>query len=174
MTALAPTLSTGYTKGVRDVEDVAIIAQTQMAYVLNGGVFTAISGQTVDATPIGNTTPSHGQFTYVGESSATGLTAVGTNRATSLQLAAAVNVLSAVGSGTGVTLPSAATVGVGGHVIIFNNDSANLCQVYGAGSDTIDTIAAATGVPLTHAKRCMYIVTAAATWVSAQLGVVSA
>lgn len=102
-----------------------------------------------------------------------GLTAVGTNQATSLALTSLLNVITSAALGTGVTLPSAASVGIGNSVIIFN-DGASAIQVYGAGSDTIDTIAAATGVVLTNAKRCQYYVTAAATWESAQLGVVSA
>lgn len=102
-----------------------------------------------------------------------GLTAVGTNRATALVLTSLLNVITAAAGGTGVLLPSAASVGLGNSVLIFN-DGASAIQVYGAGSDTIDTIAGATGVVLTNAKRCQYWVTAALTWESAQLGVVSA
>jgi hypothetical protein len=72
-----------------------------------------------------------------------------------------------------VTLPAASTVGIGGEVLIFNG-GANAIKVYGAGSDTIDGAAAATGVTLTNALRCRYIVSASGAWVSAQLGAVSA
>lgn len=111
--------------------------------------------------------------TFVRQSASNALTAVGTNRGTSLALTSAINVVSTAASGTGVTLPSAATVGIGGVVTIYNY-GANPIQVYGAGSDTVDGAAAATGVPLANAKRCIYTVTAAATYISAQLGVVSA
>lgn len=104
---------------------------------------------------------------------AAGLTAAGTTRANALALTAATNVVGTAASGTGVILPSAATVGVGGSVIVFN-DGANAIKVYGAGSDTVDGVAAATGVTLTNALRCEYFVTAAATYKSAQLGVISA
>ncbi len=108
-----------------------------------------------------------------GNSVSNALTAVGTNRATALALTANINNVTTAGASTGVTLPSIATVGISTIVIIFNA-GANAIQVYGAGSDTIDTIAGSTGVVLTNAKRSMYFAVAAATWVSAQLGVVSA
>lgn len=103
----------------------------------------------------------------------TTLTAVGSNRATSLALTAQSNIITSAAASTGVTLPSVATVGIGGWVDIFNA-GANAIQVYGAGSDTIDTVAGATGVVLTNAKRCRYFAEAAATWRSAQWGVISA
>jgi hypothetical protein len=110
---------------------------------------------------------------YIDQSMGNGLTAVGNDRTSSLALTKAVNNVTTAAASTGVTLPAVSTVGVGGSVIIFNA-GANPIQVYGAGSDTIDGAAAATGVPLTNAKRCIYIAVAAATWISAQLGVVSA
>ena len=110
---------------------------------------------------------------YIDQSTGNALTAAGTNRATALVLAKAVNNITTAAASTGAVLPASATVGVGGSVIIFNA-GANPITVYGAGSDTIDTVAGATGVPLTNAKRCIYICVAANTWISAQLGVVSA
>jgi len=110
---------------------------------------------------------------YTSVKTSAGLTAVGNNRATSLALVSQLNFISSAAASTGVTLPSAATVGIGGHVDIFHA-GANAITVYGAGSDTIDGAAAATGVALTNAKRCRYYVSAAATWISAQFGVVSA
>lgn len=98
------------------------------------------------------------------------LTAVGTNRATALQLAKQVNNVTTAGSGTGVILP----VGVVGMVITIYNAGANAAQVYATASETIDTVAGATGVPLTNTKRAIFTFVAANTWVSAQLGVVSA
>lgn len=108
-------------------------------------------------------------------STATGLTATGSNQATALALTKVINVVTTAAASTGVTLPSAATVGIGGYVIIFNA-GANPIKVYGAvgSSDTIDGAAAATGVTLTNALRCEYYVTAAGVYRSAQLGVVSA
>lgn len=106
-------------------------------------------------------------------STAAGLTATGTTRADALALTALVNFVDTVASGTGVVLPSIATVGVGSEIQIFNA-GANVLKVYGAGSDTIDAVAGSTGVSLTNAKRCVYIAKSAATWISAQLGVVSA
>lgn len=99
-----------------------------------------------------------------------GLTATGTTQGDALQLADQVNVLSTVAASTGVILPAA----VVGNIVYIENAGANAVQVYGNGSDTIDGVAAATGVPLTNAKRCMYICIAANTYISAQLGVVSA
>src|SRR5882757_227474 len=109
---------------------------------------------------IGATTPAAGAFTYARQSVSDALTAVGTNRATSLALVSAINVVATAASGTGVTLPAAATVGIGGIVTVYNY-GANPIQVYAAGSETIDGAAAATGVPLANAKRCLYTCTTA-------------
>lgn len=110
---------------------------------------------------------------YVRESVDNALTAVGTNRATALQLAKQINNVTTAASGTGVILPTVANAGTGGMVVVVNA-GANAIQVYGSGSDTIDTVAGSTGVVLTNAKRAIFIPVAAATWISAQLGVISA
>lgn len=110
---------------------------------------------------------------YIQGSVGNALTAAGTNQATGLQLAATVNNVTTAAASTGVILPSAATAGIGAIVYIYNA-GASAIKVYGAGSDTIDATAGATGVTLTNTKRCAYTVVAAATWISAQLGVVSA
>lgn len=110
---------------------------------------------------------------YIQGSVGNALTAAGSDRATSLALTKSINNVTTAAASTGVTLPAVATVGIGGSVIIFNA-GANAIQVYGDGSDTIDGVAGATGVPLTNAKRAVFIAVAAATWISAQLGVVSA
>lgn len=107
---------------------------------------------------------------YVKSSTGNALTAAGTTRADALQLAKQINNITTATSGTGVILP----VGVIGMRITVFNGGANPIQVYASASETIDTIAGATGVPLTNAKRCDYFFTAANTWISAQLGVVSA
>ena len=105
-------------------------------------------------------------------STANALTAAGTNQATALPLTKAINVIATAAASTGVVLPSVATVGIGGYVVIFNRGASPI-KVYGAGSDTIDGVAGATGVTLTNALRCEYYATAAGTWLSAQLGVAS-
>ena len=98
------------------------------------------------------------------------LTAAGTTRTDALQLAKEVNNVTTAAASTGVILP----VGVIGMRITIFNAGANLIQVYASASETIDTVAGATGVPLTNAKRCDYFFVAANTWISAQLGVISA
>lgn len=110
---------------------------------------------------------------FVRDSVATALTAIGTNRGTSLALTKAINFIATAAASTGVTLEASAMIGVGGHQDIYH-DGANAIQVYGAGSDTIDTVAGSTGVVLTNARRCRYTVKSAGVIVSAQLGVVSA
>lgn len=69
-----------------------------------------------------------------------------------------------------VLLPAAV---VGRFVVVFN-DGAAAARVFGAGTDTIDGVATATGVPLTNAKRAIFMCLTAGAWISAQLGVVSA
>jgi hypothetical protein len=98
------------------------------------------------------------------------LTATGTTRADALQLAKEVNRLTTVASGTGVILP----VGVVGMCIRIYQSGASPVKVYASASETIDGVAGATGVTLTNALRCEYEFVAANTWISAQLGVVSA
>lgn len=121
--------------------------------------FTALSAAYVTAT------------TFFNASTANTLTAAGTTRADALALTKAINAVTTAGLNTGVVLPSAANVGEGGTVIIFNS-GANPIKVYAAGSDTIDGTAGATGVTLTNAKRCAYTVIGGV-FVSAQLGAVS-
>lgn len=111
--------------------------------------------------------------TYISRSVGNALTAAGTNRATALALTHQINNVTTAAASTGVLLPAVSVAGIGTVITIYNG-GASATQVYGAGSDTIDTIAGVTGVPLTNAKRCTYTAVAAATWVSAQLGVVSA
>lgn len=108
-------------------------------------------------------------ITGMKQDAATTLTAVGSNRATSLALTNTINNITSAAASTGVTLPAA----VSGNIVVVNNLGANAIQVYGAGSDTIDGVAAATGVPLTNTKRSLYVCVAAATWISL-MGVASA
>lgn len=108
--------------------------------------------------------------TYILDGVGNALTAAGTTRADALQLAKTINNVTTAASGTGVILP----VGQVGMTITVFNAGANAIKVYASASETIDTIAGSTGVTLTNAKRCLYFFTAANTWVSSQLGVVSA
>lgn len=110
---------------------------------------------------------------YIRESTANGLTATGTTRTDALQLAAQINRVTTAAASTGVNLPASATAGIGAIITLYNA-GANAIKVYGLGSDTIDGTAGATGVTLTNALRCFYTCVAANTWISAQLGVVSA
>lgn len=136
----------------------------------------ADDGFTIINTPItvnratGTVTLLNSTSSYALSSVGNALTAVGTNRATALQLAKEVNNVTTAASGTGVILP----VGVIGMVITVYNAGANAIKVYASASETVDTIAGATGVTLTNAKRCLYTFVDVNTWISAQLGVVSA
>lgn len=107
---------------------------------------------------------------YVDYSVGNALTAVGTTRANALQLAKQVNRVTTAAASTGVVLP----VGVVGMRITVFNAGANPIKVYASASETVDGTAGSTGVTLTNALRCDYFFVAANTWVSAQLGAVSA
>ncbi len=107
--------------------------------------------------------------TYFIASVGNALTATGTTRTDALQLAKQVNNVTTAAAGTGVILP----VGVVGMRITIFNAGANPIQVYASASETIDTVAGATGVPLTNALRCEFFYVAANTWISAQMGGIS-
>jgi len=111
-------------------------------------------------------------FTYVGQTAATGLTAAGTNLATGLQLAKAINVLGTVASGTGVILPAIATCGVGAQVFLVNG-GANTVKIYTGDSSTIDGTAGSTGITMAATHRAMFIPTSSSTWISVLLGAVA-
>jgi hypothetical protein len=145
-------------------------------------------GTAVDQVPAMNikTLTVAGSFTSSGNSSSAGyaaqsvagaLTAVGTNRATALVLAAQINDITTAAASTGAVLPLGTAVGLSAPITIFNA-GANPITVYASGTDTIDGAAGATGVTLTNAKRCIYFPISTSsgvtTWISAQLGVVSA
>lgn len=160
----------GFTHTARSGTNLANFIQNQ----LNGGAVVGATVPTINGIAIGATTPSTVNATFYDGPVAVGLSGAGTSSRTSATaLTNQTNVFSTVASNSGCILPLASVVGIGGTVKIFNN-GAHPLQVYGAGSDTIDTAAATTGVPLTNAARCQYIVTAAATWISALFGAVSA
>lgn len=149
----------------------------------------AITGSTLDSTPIGGTTPAAGAFTtidgtaitatyvttsgFVDLSAASGLTAAGTTRADALALTKQLNNVTTAAAGTGVVLEGSATVGVGGFVRVWNN-GANPIKVYAAGTDTIDSTAGSTGVTLTNAKAADFSLVASGAFLSNQLGATSA
>ncbi len=124
-----------------------------------------LTGKTLTS-PVLNTPSTSGLTVSVGNA----LTAAGTTVTDALALTADVNNITTATASTGVKLP----LGTVGRLVVIFNGGASAIKVYGSGSDTIDTQAAATGVTLTNAKRCAYYCVAAATWISAQLGVVSA
>lgn len=131
------------------------------------GTFDGVLGGNTPAAATVTTLVSTG---YAERSVGNALTAVGTNQATALVIAKDINNITTAAASTGAVLPAAV---VGMQIVIFNA-GANAIKVYGNGSDTIDTVAGATGVTLTNTKRAIYYCVAAATWISAQLGVVSA
>lgn len=120
------------------------------------------------------------------------VTALGTTLATAYALRRSITQVSVVTSGAfGLALPSAillkntkspsfAIANILGKTFdIFNDDSADNATIFAPDLSTIDATAGATGVTLTHGKRCRYIPIAVSdsgvvTWISAQWGVVSA
>lgn len=137
------------------------------------GAFTTVDGILGSVTAAAATVTGLTSSGYIKGSVGNALTAVGTNRATALQLAAEFNNVTIAASGTGVVLPVGA-VGMGIYVFVASGVAAASIQVYATASETTDTVAGATGVVLTKGNRCLYKFVAANTWISAQLGVISA
>lgn len=131
---------------------------------------TLIGGTTDDGSTALQSNGSIKATEYFLRSIGNALTATGTTRADALQLAKETNRLTTVASGTGVILP----VGVIGMRIRIYQNGANPVKVYASASETIDGTAGSAGVTLTNALRCEYEFVAANTWISAQMGVVSA
>ena len=90
------------------------------------------------------------------------LTAAGTTQATGLQLTAAINTISTAAAGTGVNLPASSP----GLSICVQNNGANPLMVYPVqgGSETINGIAAATGISLHPGTVGVFNCTAAGAW----------
>lgn len=109
---------------------------------------------------------------FLASSVGNALVATGTNVGTALALTNQINNFATVASGTGAVLPTVASVGVG-VIVIVNNAGADTLKVYGGASDTIDGVAAATGVSLATTHRCMFISVAPATYISALMGATS-
>lgn len=94
-----------------------------------------------------------------------GITAVGTALAsTTPALVLGSNVVTtSTASDYGVVLPSA----VAGSIVYFlNADSADAVTVFGAGSDTINGTAGATGVSFAAAKRVLFIAVNNGVWIA--------
>lgn len=133
---------------------------------------------------VGSVTPADGSFTtieasgvitgssrvigtFLSGSASDAVSSAGSGQSDATALTAQVNRISTVSATTtGVKLPPIATVGVGGMVMVQNNDSANSCHVYSAASETIDTAAGSTGVILSHAKSSIFFAVTAAKWIS--------
>ena len=134
------------------------------------GTFTTLSAASLIAT--GNVTAA-----FLAEGVSNNIASTGSTSATALALTKAINVLGTAVTGTGVVLPAigngASQTPVGGSAYLFNG-GAGPVTVYGAGANTIDTVAGTTGVKLSNALRCRYFAMTASTYVSAQLGAVSA
>lgn len=90
------------------------------------------------------------------------LTATGTTRADALQLTADFSYLGTAASGTGVIAPAA----LPGAQCRIANGGAAAAKIYGKGTDTIDGVAAATGITLTNAKRADLICIISGAWLS--------
>ncbi len=131
-------------------------AQGNLADFINGGTI---------ARPVNGT--------FLRESVTTGITAAGTAFAGATALTSAINLITVGTTLQGVASPPISAVGIGGSFKIFNG-GAGTVTVYGSGGATIDTVAGTTGVVLSNALRCEYIATTGSTYVSAQLGVISA
>ncbi|MFI5380736.1 MAG: hypothetical protein ACHRHE_15665 [Tepidisphaerales bacterium] len=137
----------------------------------NTGAFTTLSASgtatmaEVDATKVVSTGVVSG--TFLDGSAADAISSAGSGQSDATALTAAVNRISTVSATTtGVKLPPIATVGVGGMVMVQNNDGTNACHVYSAGSETIDTQTGSTGVTLSHAKSAIFFAVTSAKWIS--------
>ena len=112
--------------------------------------------------------PSSGAFTFtnvtltglLNESAGDALTAVGTNQATGLALTKQVNRVTVGASTTGVLLPASSA----GLEVCVINSVANSIHVYGAGTDTINDIATATGIVQPPATVLWFSCTVAGKW----------
>lgn len=110
---------------------------------------------------------------WFAEGVGTVLTAAGSSILGAPLLNGNLNFIGSAVSATGVALPCSSSIGVGAGISIFNSSLNNL-KVYGSGGDTIDGTTGTTGVTLSTSKRCTYFVSATGTYISAQLGAVSA
>jgi hypothetical protein len=101
---------------------------------------------------------------YLLESAADNLTAfAGGGQTGATQLAAEINRITTVATiGDSVKLPPSAP----GLSIVVINHGGKQCQVYGAGADTVNDAAAATGVPQMNGSTTIYACSTAGAWYS--------
>lgn len=111
------------------------------------------SGATVPLLNTSNTWSSTQVFQgYTRRSTATGISAAGTNQGSATALAAEINVVSTVASGTGVILPSSI-----GTTFIVMNTGANALNVYPASGAAIDSLATNAAFSLSVGAKIMLI-----------------
>jgi hypothetical protein len=130
---------------------------------------------------VGSKTPAAGVFTTLAASSmirASVVTALVAGTTHSLAgatpLTAQINVVATVANASdAVALPSATAAMVGAVIVVFNNGG-HAAAIWPQAADAIDGGTAGVAVALTNALRCAYYCVAANTWISAQLGAVSA
>lgn len=87
----------------------------------------------------------------------------GGGKASATPLTSKINRLSVVAVGADSVLMPPATPGKS---VIIINDGVAAAQVFGQGTDTIDSVATATGVALTNAHRAIFWCTVAGAWFS--------
>lgn len=143
---------------------------TKKAAVGDFGSVTAATTVTAGTKVIATTEVTAG--TFVVGSTATGIAAHagGTKAAATALTKQFNNITTCATADDSVLLPAA----LAGRTVYVFNAGAAAARVFGAGTDTIDGVATATGVPLTNAKRAVFVCFADGAWVSAQLGVVAA
>jgi hypothetical protein len=96
------------------------------------------------------------------ELAADNLVATGNSQATALPTTSQTTRIATVAAGTGILLPPSAP----GLEVLVINHGANALQVYGAGTDTIDDIATATGVSQMVNSLVIYTCASAGKWYS--------
>lgn len=109
------------------------------------------------------------QDRFWSESSVDGLTAKASGtQANSTKLTSMVNRVTTVASvADGVLLPPASILGLSIGVI---NGAANLMQVFAQGTDTINAVAGATGVPQMANSAVYYLCVASGVWIAQGIG----
>jgi hypothetical protein len=100
----------------------------------------AISGGTIDNTPIGATTPSTGVFSSLGVSTGT-VAATGSSNTDAASLGYGFNLVTGADATKGVILPNAAS----GTIIFVKNSSASALKVYPDSGAAINALTATTG-----------------------------
>jgi hypothetical protein len=127
---------------------------------VTAGTVTASKAVVVDANKdIGN-------FRFVKYDLTTGITAFsGGGQGSAVALTQPYNNITTVAAnGDSVKLPAS----VAGMTVVVANNGANIAQVFGAGTDTIDGIATATGQPLPAKGVGVYVCMVAGNWLSNQ------